>query len=224
LFGSLPEFLFTYAYGAGGAPLALYVDIYAQSNITLPYPEAASPGVVTLAVDTAWPYGAAVALTLTLPAAGALDLALRVPAWLAAPSMAVTVNGVPAGAGAPGSYLHLAGPWRAGANQIAFALPMALASARYEGASQLPPYERWSALYGPVLLAFVGPWNASVDGLTLLAPAVQPAQPAAWLQPAADGNALHFEAPSMPGVASLPYFEVQEEGQLFTVYPCFVAE
>jgi DUF1680 family protein len=226
LFGSIPEYVYTYAFGAGAAaPLAIFVDLFAASAIQLPYPAAGAAGVATLAQDTAWPYGAAVALTLTLPAGGGdLDLAVRVPAWLAAPSLAVTVDGAawPA-AGVPGSYLHIRRAWAGGATTVAFSLPMALSAARYAGHSQLPPYQRWSYLAGPILLAWQGSWNSSVDALVLPPAVGAPGDPAAWLAPVS-GSALHGTVPGAPGVTVRPYFEIQGSPTpetFFSVYPCF---
>ena len=101
---------------------------------------------------------------------------------------------------------------------------MAWTAQRYAGASQLPPYQRWSFLLGPILMSFSGAWNNTADAL-MLPPALDPSSPAAWLAPAADGNALHFTVPAAPGVTVRPYFEIQDPpapGAYFTNYPCFL--
>ena len=230
LFGSLPEYVYSYSYGGGGgggggaAATTLTVDLFAASSITLPLPPPGG-GALTLAQDTAWPYGSAVSLTLTVPpgaAAADVDIAVRVPAWLAAPDLAVTVDGAAWPArGAPGSYLHIRRTWAPGAHALTFALPMAFAAQRYGGSSQLPPYQRWSYLYGPILLSFSGTWNSSVDALVMPAAVGAPGSPAAWTQRLADQ--LHFSVPSAPGVTLRPYFEIQDNSTFFSNYPCFDA-
>ena len=174
-------------------------------------------------MQTAWPYGADVRITLTMPADGDLDLVLRVPAWLAAPSLAVTVDGaVWPTAGAPGSYLHIRRSWSAGApHSITLALPMALTAQAYGGHSQLPPYARYSYLYGPILLSFSGMWNETVDALVMPPAIAAPDAPATWLQAAPDGNMLHFVAPLAPGLFVQPYYELQDPNVLFSNFPAF---
>jgi len=222
LFGSLPKFLYTLA-GAAGATNAVYVDVYATSTLAF----GVAGGQATLSVATQWPYDAGVSLTLTLPAAtSGLAVALRIPAWTAAPSVTVTVGGAPyPEAGAPGSYLHVApaAGWPAGATTISFSLPMAWAPAAYTGSSQLPPYARASFLLGPVLMSFEGPWDSASDSLVMPA-GLDWRAPQSWLLSAGDGNALHFVVAGTNGEAKIiakPYFEVQEAGERFTNYPCF---
>ena len=93
-----------------------------------------------------------------MPAAGTrLDVALRMPSWLApGTTVAVTVGGAAwPSVGAPGSYLHVSPPagWAAGATVLSFSLPMPLVAYEYTGASTLPPFSRWGYMVGPVLLA-----------------------------------------------------------------------
>jgi len=223
LFGSLPEYIYTLrgAPGGGGAAAALYVDLFADSAIAFQ----AAGGEATLLQDTAWPYGTLVQLTLTLPAAQEFDLALRVPAWVAAASVGVVVDGAPWPArGAPGTYLHLNKTWPAGASLVTFALPMGWQAVRYEGASQLPPFERWAYLYGPVLMAVQGGWNASLGAMVMPQPGGAPLDPAApgeWLLPAGGGNTLHFDVKGAPGWGAKPYYEVQGAEEVFSCFPHF---
>lgn len=98
---------------------------------------------------------------------------------------------------------------------------MALVSARYTGASQLPPYSRWSFLLGPILLSAEGPWDTPSDSLVMPA-GLNPATPNTWLLPANDGNSLHFSVAGAPAITMKPYFEVQAAGEQFSNYPCFV--
>jgi hypothetical protein len=45
--------------------------------------------------------------------------------------------------------------------------------------------------------------------------------PSAWMVPSGDGNTLHFNVSGAPGYRFLPYYEVQGDGEYFSVYPCF---
>lgn len=223
LFGALPEFVYTTATSDGsrsGPVTGVYVDLYAASTINF---TVAGGGAASLTQDTAWPYGTTVSITLTLPSATTLDLALRMPYWVAAASVPVSINGSPyATAGVPGTYLHINQAWPAGATTIAYSLPMAFSAHNYTGSSQIPPYNRYSYLYGPVSLAAEGPWNTTIDALVMPQSAnLDPANPAAWMQPAGDGNSLHFTVAGAQGYTFKPYYEIQTAGELFSVFPCF---
>ena len=74
---------------------------------------------------------------------------------------------------------------------------------------------------GPVQLAFLGPWNTTLDALVLPGH-LDPTQPQKWLLPAGGNNTLHFNVSGAPDVQAWPYFEVQEAGILFSNYPCFL--
>lgn len=225
LFGSLPEYIYTLLGPSPGPSTGLYLDLYADSAITFTVASAGGPTTATLTQDTAWPYGTSVVLTLTLAQATEFDLALRIPQWVAAASVPVTLNGAPwPQQGAPGTYLHLARTWAAGANTIALQLPMAFTAVRYEGASQLPPFQRWAYLFGPVLMAVEGAWNSTLGALVMPQPGgvpLDPAAPAQWLAPLGDGNPLHFGVSGAPGWTALPYFEVQKADEVFSVFPHF---
>ena len=218
LFGSLPEFVFSVV----GSASVVYVDLFTPAALTFTFVGAPA----TLAVDTQWPYAPHANLTLNLPAAtSSFDLAVRIPSWLAAP-VALTLNGAPWSAvGVPGTYLHFGVPpggWPAGASVVGLDLPLAWSAELYAGASQLPPYARWSYLLGPVLMSFEGPWDAPSDSLVMPA-GLDPARPQDWLLPAGDGNALHFLVKGGAGFSAKPYFEVQDAGERFSNYPCFAA-
>jgi DUF1680 family protein len=206
VYGSLQEYLFS----TTPAGDAVYVDLYAPSTF-------AAPRGVNLSVYTAFPYGSAVDIDVTLPAAATLDLALRMPAWLAAPSIAVTVAGAawPA-TGTPGSYLHVRRAWPAGTTRVSFALPMAVTPHLYTGVTQLPPYTRYGYTYGPTLLAARGGFNASLKSIAIDADGAAPGD---WMVPSADGLPLHWDVDGAPGITFVPAWEVQEE--LFSAFPCF---
>ena len=214
MYSSLHEFIFSVPADAATAPLALYVDLYAAAAVTL-------AGGVTVEVATRFPFDSTVAVTVTCGQAGGadLDLAIRIPAWAAAPGggVQVTVGGAAWPAlGAPGSYLHVSRRWAAGATAVAFALPMALQAHLYTGDTQRPPFSRYGFTFGPILLAAVGAFNASVDAVAL--PGVDPTAPQDWL--IAQGN-LTFGVAGVAGVTFVPYGAIY--GETFSVYPVFLA-
>ena len=212
MYSSLHEFVFSVPADAAAAPPALYVDLYAASAVAL-------AGGVTVEVATRFPFDSAVAITVTCAAGAAdLDLAIRIPAWTAAPGgVQVTVGGAAWPAlGAPGSYLHVSRQWAAGATAVAFALPMALQAHLYTGDTQRPPYARYAFTFGPILLAAVGAFNASVDAVALAG--VDPTAPEGWL--VAQGN-LSFSVAGNAAVSFVPYGAIY--GETFSVYPVFLA-
>jgi hypothetical protein len=212
LYASLHEFIFSVPADAA-APAAVYVDLYAAADVTVSVPGAN----VTVAVATHFPYGEGVSITVTASAAARLDLALRIPAWVAAASVAVLVGGArwPSD-GAPGSYLHVSREWAEGATAVEFALPMALAAHLYAGDTQAPPFARYAFTFGPVMLAAVGALDATLNAVAIAD--VDPTAPASWLVPR--GN-LTFAVAGNAAVVFIPYGSIY--GETFSVYPVFLA-
>ncbi len=223
LFGSLPLFLFAVS-PPRSAVLTVSVDIYAGSGLALALPQVCGGGAGSLGLQTQWPYSPDVVVEVLLPApCTALVLSLRMPAWAATSTgISVLINGSawPV-AGTPGSYLPVAlREWPAGATTLQLQLPMALSTVFYTGATQKAPYSRWALMHGPTLMSFQGPWEDLVDCI-VMPHGIDPAAPSAWLVPADDGNALHWNVTGASGVTVKPYWEVQAAGELFTNFPCF---
>jgi DUF1680 family protein len=180
-------------------------------------------GALNVSVATAWPYGSAVTVTVAAaaapsgaPAAAPIDLALRMPAWAAAPAIPVALNGAPAAyTGTPGTYLHITRAWGA-SDTLAFDLPMALAAHPYTGVTQAPPLVRYSYTYGPVLLASTGAWDAARH-VEYLGPGLDGAAPAQWAAPV-PGQPLHWTVAGLPGALLQPAWEV-DEGRNFSAVP-----
>jgi hypothetical protein len=131
----------------------LYVNLYVASTLDW---EARG---LSLALDTAYPFGERVALRIVSARdAKPLELALRLPAWCAAP--AARVNGVPAGArGGEDGYLRLRRAWRDG-DSIDLELPM---RTRLEPTPDDP--STVALLHGPLVLAAdLGPSGAPFEG------------------------------------------------------------
>jgi len=206
LYGSLNEYLFSTVAGGAG----IYVDIYAPSSIV--------HGALNLTVDTAWPYGSSGTITVAAAAPGgaAVDVALRMPAWVAAGAVPVALNGAPAAfSGAPGSYLHIERSWGA-SDVLAFDLPMAITAHPYTGVSQLPGRARYAYTYGPVLLASTGAYDAALGTENY---ALDGARPAAWMV-AAPGAPLHWSVAGVAGALFQPAWEV-DQGRNFSAVPAF---
>jgi hypothetical protein len=199
LFGSLPEYL--YALWPDGPA----VDLYAPS--TLAWQQDGHN--LKLACATGFPFTGGTTLTWSgdLPAKAVLRL--RVPGWSAGP-IAVTVNGQPAGTGQPGTYLALDRTWNTG-DQVAFSLPLALRTERYEGAERDRRRERYAVLWGPVLLALVGSVDERATQL-----AFDPAELTRHLTPM-DGAPLHFAIDGQTDKEYMPYWQVGDEA--FTCFP-----
>ena len=213
LYASLNEYLFSLSPPA--APPALYVDIYAPSTISF----SAGGSSVVVQVATQWPYGADVLVTVSADPPLALDLALRMPSWVAAASVPVTVDDAPAAPGAPGAYLHLQRTWTS--SSVRFALPMAARAHAYTGASQIALFARYAFTVGPVLMAATSAarYNRTLQGLVV--PGVDGARPDQWMVPSADGLPLHFDVAGVSDVLFQPSWEVNDIGAVFSSYPCF---
>jgi DUF1680 family protein len=93
-------------------------------------------------VETAYPWGETVSLTVTDAAEGPWTLSLRVPAWCA--DARLTVNGSLVRTGAQEGYLRLTRAWRSGDRvELTLAMPPRL----------ITPHPRADAMRGTVALA-----------------------------------------------------------------------
>jgi DUF1680 family protein len=101
---------FAYTEKAGAAAIHLYL------------PGAVRFAGLSLEIASALPEAGSATLRVTAAAAEPFALALRLPAWCAAPT--VTIDGVAAAGTVRDGYLHLARVWRVG-EVVAMALPMA---------------------------------------------------------------------------------------------------
>eukprot|EP00937_MAST-01D_sp_MAST-1D-sp2_P004229 g4229.t1 len=251
LLGSLPEHLASFDMAAR----AVSLDMYQAANVSLArlFPAlrgAAGAGAAPLLrIATAWPTAAGVTVDVLLGGGAGgggargfnFSVDLRVPRWLGAARMAVTLTpaqgplggltaarGAVVASGRPGSYMRVAPPRPAGwrpRDRLSFSLPMRLRASRYTGRTAVAGHERYAVEYGPVLLALVGaPWNATIDSM-LVRGVTRPGDPDSWLVP--DPSVpLHFRLRLAGGVRAglsellwKPYYEVQDE--LFEVFPAF---
>jgi len=145
---------FTCCVGTGMESHALHGDgLYSESqgrlwvNLYVPSTAEWETQGVRLAVDTAFPEGESVTLTLTMPSPRAFALALRRPRW-AGEGFAVRVNGAAVTSlPPPESYVELRRTWKSG-DVVEVALPMAL---HLEPVPDNP--RRVAILWGPLVLA-----------------------------------------------------------------------
>jgi len=201
LIGTMPEHIYSVA-GDG-----LYVNLFEPSTIR--FDHLSQP--VTVRMETKFPYACEVKLTVS--AAKAMKLRVRVPRW-ATGAMSVAVNGQAAGTGKPGSYLTLDRDWAEG-DAVSFTLPAGFAVVEYTGADQVVGHKRYSVSWGPLLYAAVG--NAS---LALPAEA-HAAELGSHLAAKAEAP-LHFTVAGNPGVTLMPYWQVADEE--FTCFPVIDAK
>jgi hypothetical protein len=201
----------------------VYVDIYAPSAISFSFGGSAC----TVDVTTSFPFDDAVIVSVTADPPLAFDLALRMPFWAGSAPVPISVNGVPSTPGIPGSYVHLKQTWgpAAAPTAVAFVLPRTLVAHRYTGVTTTgpgPALTRFAYTVGPVLLAATSAtrWNSTAR--SLLIPGVDGSTPSAWMQPAGDGNGLHYVVAGVSDVFFQPIWEIQGT-TIFSSYPSFPA-
>ena len=152
----LPQYLYSVA--ADG----VYVNLFAPSTLT--WRQAGQP--LTLTCATGFPSSPDVELRVAAAAPVAMKLRIRVPGW-AGGTMSCQVNGVPAGRGAPGTFITVDRVWRHD-DTVAFTLPMAWRTECYTGADEHPVHPRHALLYGPILMALTGADDLELTPTALL--------------------------------------------------------
>lgn len=209
----LPQYV--YSLGEDG----VYVNLYEPSAIAWEM----NGQNVGLKLETGFPFGLDVALTLTLGKPLAMKVRLRVPGWVGAP-MPVLVNGQVVAEGQPGTYVTLDRLW-ADNDRISFALAISFGLTRYEGLDQVSGWDRYALEYGPILLALVGPLDEHYKqpmgaalgyGQSCSRLPIAPAELLQALEPV-DGQPLHFQVKCLPDHYYMPYWEVTDE--TFTCFP-----
>ncbi|ATC25539.1 glycoside hydrolase family 127 protein [Caulobacter vibrioides] len=164
---------------------ALYLNLFIASRLDLPGDDFA------IDLDTAFPQSGQVDLTVTRAPRGLREIALRLPAWCAAPRL--SVNGAPTPIQTRGDgYARLSRRWKAG-DRVTLMLPMAV---RAEPTPDDPNLVAF--LSGPLVLAAdLGPderpFEQPVPAL------VGEGAAHALLQPAGAANPHVFSAPTAQG-------------------------
>jgi hypothetical protein len=125
------------------------------------------------------------------------------------------VNGEHVAVGKPGTYQPVERVWHDG-DTVSFTLPMTFRLALYTGVDEPGWGDRYALLYGPVLMAAVGPLKevghvGSTIGLPL------PAERIIESLTPIDGKPLHFAIDGDPDHVYMPYWQVMAE--TFSVLP-----
>jgi hypothetical protein len=201
----------------------IYVNLFIPSELTDP-----DHGVV-LTQKTKFPDEERTELELRLHSAKKFSLYLRHPAWIAAGSYHVKVNGHPIPAdSAPSSYLRVNREWRNG-DRVEVSLPMRTT------VEHLPDRSDWAAiLHGPIVLAsptgtqdqdglFAGAGRGdhipngplvALDSMPALLPGSDDLAKHVVPDPAAGPLHFRIEGIATPapkgGIELLPFFELQE--------------
>eukprot|EP00045_Choanoeca_perplexa_P013179 m.147592 g.147592 ORF g.147592 m.147592 type:complete len:838 (+) comp16266_c0_seq1:111-2624(+) len=173
LYGSLPEYVFSYN------QTALFVNLFAaaQGSFTI------NGITVVVEVATLFPYDNAVTVTVQPDQPVAFTLFVRVPSWASEPvTMAVSFATDQPLIFTAGSYAAFAPAWSAGQHTISFTLPMVVTAYPYTGLTQIPHFQRFGYLYGPILLAAVGRPEIDTGTIHVSIPGRNPALPDTWLR------------------------------------------
>lgn len=148
-FGMMPQFIYSLAENG------IYINLYSPSEIKC----ALKSGDVVLRTETAFPKGDDV--SITVDGSGQFDINLRIPAWTAVEA-AVCVNGQQVAKAQPGTYYTLSRNWQKD-DQISFSLPKTIRITKYMGEHRLKDYDRYSVMYGPILMAVCGPFTEGLE-------------------------------------------------------------
>ena len=200
IFGSLPEYLFTMTKDT------LSCDLYAPAVLTWQTDEQE----ITVTEETNFPYDGAISLKFDMEKAQNVKLRLRMPHYVAGP-VSVCVNGKEVAQGKPGSYLALEREMKPG-DVVSYCFALQWQCVKYHGDEEVGGYDRYSFLYGPLLMAVVGQRNYDHGSVIPGNGTDLPGK----LEPT--GEPLHFRIPGTEYTV-MPYFEIQREE--FTCFPMF---
>jgi len=200
LIGSIPEHIYSIAQDG------IYVNLFEPSTLTWQL----GGQQISARMETQFPFGTQVKLTISAASPTEMKLRVRVPSW-ATKEMAVTVNALSPMIGQPGTYLTLDRIWSDG-DFVSFTLPAALSLREYTGVNQMPGSKRYSLTYGPLLYAAIG----SKDGILRVTDGTDAADLLRQLMPKA-GAPLHYTVKGNANIVLMPYWQVDEEE--FTCFP-----
>jgi len=209
LYGMLPSLIYhLHAEDAG-----VTVNLFADSEIT----RAVKGCTWCLSMNTDFPAGNLVTLTVSVSSPIEMPLRIRIPSWVSE-DVVFLENGTAAQTGKAGTYVTLKKIWHDG-DQVKFELPRCLSTKRYYGMSVIRDYERYALMNGPILMAICGqPVHLDSDRI-------------AWNEKAnidfrANWNAVHWIGTQNDTTGAFigenlsmqPYYQVPEQ-QIFTCYP-----
>lgn len=132
-------------HSALNAPKGAAVNLYFPGDLTLQTP---GGNRLSVHIDTTYPVGEDITLTLSLNGPEAFELSLRIPGWCGAPEASVNGEAVPA---APG-WLRLERLWKDGDMvRLRFPMSVRVISSSELGSGELPPH--LALVRGPIALA-----------------------------------------------------------------------
>ena len=126
------------------------VHLFAASRMEY----ATENGHVCLDMETDFPKGNDVTLTVRTDKPLPFPLRIRVPGWMAG-DLEIFSGDTPVATGAPGTYITLDRLWE-GETKLTFRLKRQLKALRYQGVSTVRGYERYALMDGPILMAVTG--------------------------------------------------------------------
>ena len=201
MYGSLPEYIYSIA------PDMLSVDMFAASEFIWER----ESGIVCVEMETDMPYGYGVILRINCKPQE-FTLNVRIPRWVEG-EVRIMLNGEYVASGLAGSYVSVCNNWKT-EDHITFSLPFTWKTTRYEGAEQVEGFTRYAYEFGPLLMAFQGPLDASGSIILDCSP-----EALTGLLETTD-NQMYFVLQGHPGVTMRPYLEIKPD-MPFTCYPLF---
>jgi len=212
LYATLPQYIYSLADDG------VYVNLYEPSSITCNI----AGQQLHLTMSSRFPFYPEVKLHIHAEQSVRMTLRVRTPGW-ASTDMPISVNGETVACGQPGIYVALERTWNDG-DTVEFVLPMDFRVTGYEGGDQIGEHHRFAILYGPVLMAAVGPLGEEVqlpdfvgkpNHTYLVRIAHDPANPHEWLQ-SIPNIPLNFAIQGHEHLCLMPYWLANGA---FTCYP-----
>ena len=229
IWGGVPELIFSQSVESpsnsnGKNAAHIRVNLFEPSTLSLL--AEGGRGAINITIATGWPWDTRVDILVEAQAPCTSDdlrLSIRVPGWVNTQSVPFYVSGAPIVYGLPGTYTTIPYnfSWGLGVSNISFSLPMAVKPWAYTGVSQVPGFSRAAFSFGPILLAAMGEWNNTLDGIVLSGVEGGPSLPAQWLVPSSGAlpSSSTFSVKGVVNATFVPYYSIQNEK--FTVYPLF---
>ncbi len=201
LFGSLPEYIYSFADDG------IYVNLFVDSKIKFAFPADS----MELNMTTKFPYDPQVKLAVATIRPLQAKIRIRISSW-ASKDMPVLINGKKAVTGKPGTYVTLLREWKNG-DIISFDVPMSFRTTLYRGSEEkYNDGQHYALEYGPFLMAAVKSSNSQNE----IRINTKPEQLIKSIK-SIPGNPLCFTIKNNEDIEYRPYFEIQDEP--FTCYP-----
>ncbi|RYY58675.1 MAG: adenosylcobinamide-GDP ribazoletransferase [Chitinophagaceae bacterium] len=143
--GMLPQYIYS------ESDDGLYINLFAESSFKFNI----GKQEVKVAMNTRFPYGKDVSMTISVSSPVKMKVRVRVPSWLNG-DFNLLVNGKKTGKAVPGTYITLDRNWQDG-DVITWEVPMGWKAEQYVGETRIKDATRYAFSYGPMLMALKGP-------------------------------------------------------------------